>query len=65
MELLTSNEYRTNLVGGFYTTYLGRTGSSGEIAGWVNVLANGVTDETVTTDFLLTDEYFLRTHPYP
>jgi hypothetical protein len=65
LELLTSNEYRTNLVGGFYTTYLGRTGSSTDIAGWVSVLANGVTDEAVVTAFLTTGEYFLRTHVYP
>ncbi|HEY1861068.1 MAG TPA: DUF4214 domain-containing protein [Gemmataceae bacterium] len=65
MQLLTSTEYRTNLVGGFYTRLLGRSGSSSDIAGWVAVLAAGGTDEHIVNAFLTTSEYFLRAHVYP
>jgi subtilisin-like proprotein convertase family protein len=65
LELLTSGEYRTNLVNGFYTNLLGRSASSTEVAGWVAALAGGETDEQVINAFLTTNEYFLRTHTYP
>jgi hypothetical protein len=67
-ELLGSTEYRNNLVGGFYTNLLGRTGSASEVAGWVAAIASGMTDEQVINTFLTTNEYFLRTtppHQYP
>jgi sugar lactone lactonase YvrE len=65
LQLLSSTEYRGNLVGGFYTKLLGRTGTNADIAGWVDVLAAGATDEQVMNAFLTTGEYFLRTHSYP
>jgi hypothetical protein len=65
LQLLSSTEYRSNLVGGFYTKLLGRSGTSADIAGWVAVLAAGGTDEQVINAFLTTGEYFLRTHSYP
>jgi hypothetical protein len=64
-QLLTSTEYRTNLVSGFYTKLFGRSGSSTEVAGYVAVIAAGETDEQVINAFLTTGEYFLRTHRYP
>jgi hypothetical protein len=65
MELLSSTEYRNNMVGGFYTNLLGRTASGSETAGWVAAMAAGETDEQVITEFLKTNEYFLRTHTFP
>jgi hypothetical protein len=65
IQLVTSTVYRTNLISSYYTTYLGRPGSTGDVAGWVMNLANGMTDEQVLTAFLLSDEYFLKTHPFP
>jgi hypothetical protein len=65
LELLSGGEYRGNLVGGFYTKLLGRSGSSAEIAGWVAAITAGVTDEQVINAFLTTNEYFLRTHAFP
>ena len=64
-QLVTSSEYRTNLIAGYYTTYLGHTGSSTDIAGWVNHLADGMTDEQVLVFFLTTADYFLKAHAYP
>ena len=65
MELLASTEYRDNLVSGFYSNLLGRTGSSTEIAAWAGAIAAGETNEQIITAFLTTREYFLRTHVYP
>jgi hypothetical protein len=65
LQILSSTEYRTNLISGFYASYLGRTGSSAEVTGWVGAVANGETDEQVINAFLTTGEYFIRTHPYP
>jgi hypothetical protein len=63
--LLSSLEYRSNLVSGFYTTYLGRSGSSGDIAYWAGQLGLGVPDEQVIDYLLTSNEYFLRAHTYP
>jgi hypothetical protein len=65
LELLSSTEYRANVVGGFYTKLLGRSASGSETDGWVAAMAAGNTDEQVITSFLTTNEYFLRAHNFP
>jgi subtilisin-like proprotein convertase family protein len=64
LELLTSAEYRTDLIGGggcqigYFHTYLGRAGSPAEVQGWVNSMAHGTTDEGVIRAFVSSQEYF-------
>ena len=58
LELLSSTEYRTNLVSSYYTSFLGRSGSPSEVAAWVNAVSNGMRDETVIVNFLSSQEYF-------
>ena len=72
-ELLSSDEYRTDLIGGggnqkgFYITYLQRTSppSEAEIDPWVNLMGLGATDEQVISALMTTAEYFKAPHPYP
>ena len=37
--ILASGEYRTRLVNGIYTFYLGRLATSDELAGWLKAIA--------------------------
>ena len=45
VSFFTSTEYRTNLVDAYYETYLSRAPESAALAGWLNLLAQGVTDQ--------------------
>jgi hypothetical protein len=63
--LLSSTEYRTDLVVHDYQLYLGRTPTSAEINPWVTELSQGIRDEQVLAALLASSEYFLRTHPFP
>src|SRR5262249_54108604 len=56
--LVTSNEYRSGLVTGYYTNLLLRTPSAGEVAGWVGQLGRGLTQEQVIAQFVGGNEYF-------
>jgi tRNA (mo5U34)-methyltransferase len=56
--LLTSTEYRVGLVTNYYTTYLGRGTSPGEIGHWLGVLRRGASPEYLQAEFLASDEYF-------
>jgi uncharacterized delta-60 repeat protein len=58
--IVASGEYRQRLVQQFYSTFLGRTGSDGEINGWVQVLAQGARDEDVAAAILASGEFFQR-----
>jgi hypothetical protein len=58
--LLTSGEYRTRLINGFYSKYLGRTATQGEVNIWINNLNGGVTDEQVVVSLITSSEYILR-----
>jgi hypothetical protein len=58
--ILTSGEYRTRLIEGFYSTYLGRTASTGEVNGWIGALNSGTTDEQVIAAMITSKEYFQR-----
>jgi hypothetical protein len=57
--ILTSTEYRTNLITAAYSTYLGRTPTAAELAAGLRQLAAGVTDEQFTANVILgSSEYF-------
>jgi SAM-dependent methyltransferase len=58
--LLSSTEYRTHLIATFYTDYLDRTPSPGEVAHWLGVLKRGAAPEVVQAEFLSSGEYFDR-----
>jgi hypothetical protein len=73
LALLASVEYRRNLIAGFFDTYLGRnkpipvpltpSDPDPELDPWVNLLAQGASDEGVLDQVLGTQEYFNRTKP--
>jgi hypothetical protein len=69
--IVTSSEYRTDLVARFYNTYLARSFplpapmNNPELAGWVNALASGFRDEQVLDIILSSPEYFGLPHQYP
>jgi hypothetical protein len=54
------DEYRKNLVAGFYQTFLDRSADPGSAA-WVGLLHAGVRDETVLAYLLGTPEYYNKT----
>jgi hypothetical protein len=57
--ILTSTEYRTNLITAAYNTYLGRAPSAAELAAGLQQLAAGVTDEQFIANVILgSKEYF-------
>jgi hypothetical protein len=56
--ILTSLEYRRDLVASFYSQFLLRPPDPGGLDGWVSLLAQGVRDETVIADILGSPEYF-------
>lgn len=58
LTILDSTEYRTDLVAGYYQTYLGRTPSAMEVSGFVTLLDMGATDQQVQADMLGSAEYF-------
>src|SRR5262249_7698575 len=56
-----SNEYFTSLVNGFYTKYLGRPVSPGELPNWIGQLQLGtLTDESLSAILVASDENFAR-----
>ncbi len=60
--MLHSTEYDTDLVTADYKNFLGRTASSAEIAGWVNLMQKGYSAEQVAYLFMTSAEFNL-THP--
>jgi tRNA (mo5U34)-methyltransferase len=56
--ILTSTEYRINLVAVYYALYLGRKPSPDDISHWVAVLMRGASPEYLQAEFLGSDEYF-------
>jgi hypothetical protein len=57
-ELLTTTEYRDDLVGGYIERFLGRTASPGDISFFSGLLGSGATDEEVIADIVGSAEYF-------
>jgi hypothetical protein len=56
--ILTSPEYRHDLVNNYYQTYLGRTADSSGLPFWVNQLARGSSDEALLAGILASPEYY-------
>jgi hypothetical protein len=50
----------TPLVDGLYVSLLGRAPGAGEAQGWVNALAQGLTEEQLIAGFLASPEYYNR-----
>jgi subtilisin-like proprotein convertase family protein len=55
--VLTSNEYRFNLVQSYYVQFLNRQGSLNELEGWVSILQAGGKDSDVISGIVGSDEY--------
>jgi hypothetical protein len=58
--IAASTEAETTAVGGYYTQFLGRTGSAGEVSGWVNVILGGTSREQVIAAIVGSTEYFQK-----
>lgn len=56
--ILSSGEYRVNLVAGYYTSYLRRSVGASEMGSWVGQLQQGTSDEQVLDAFVSSDEYY-------
>jgi hypothetical protein len=56
--IVKSVEHETSVVAADYQNYLGRTAGPAEIAGWVNNLQRGMSQEQVLAAFLTSDEFF-------
>jgi hypothetical protein len=56
-DLINSPEYETGVIASYYKEFLGRTGSSAEVAAWVTVMQGGVSEEQVESRFMLSTEY--------
>jgi hypothetical protein len=55
--ILASDEYRSRVVAGYYTTYLGRTASAADIAFWAAALRNGAAAEQVLAGIVASAGY--------
>lgn len=58
-QILTSAEYRSNLVASDYTNYLNRNADSGGAAFWLSALQKGTTDTSVAAQLLSSNEVFV------
>ncbi len=56
--VLTSTEYRTRLLAGFYATFLRRAPSAAEISFWLPAFAASLTDEQIEAQITASPEYF-------
>lgn len=56
--VLTSAEYRTRLLTGFYATFLRRAPSAAEISFWMPAFAASLTDEQIEAQITASPEYF-------
>jgi len=54
---LNSDENHTDIITGFYTTYLHRAPDPGGLTDWMNLLTNGVSQPTIITGFVTSPEY--------
>lgn len=58
--LLSSKEYRTKLIEGFYKNYLGRSCSTADIHHWLRMLDRGCAPEQLAAEFLSSDEFYRK-----
>ena len=59
-ELLTSAEYRSDLIASYYQTYLGRPADSGGIATFLAQFAQGASSDAVQADLLSSGEFYAK-----
>ncbi|MCL6503042.1 MAG: DUF4214 domain-containing protein [Pirellulales bacterium] len=57
---VNSTEYRTNLITGYYQTYLGRDPEAAGLAGWLSAMSAGMTSTDVLAAILASNEFALR-----
>ncbi len=57
-ELLTSTEYRRDLINAYYEAYLGRPADSSGIATFVGQFAQGASNDAVQADLLSSEEFY-------
>ena len=55
--IMSSPEYRTLEVQNYYQTFLGRTGSTSEVTGWVEAFEAGATEQQVILAFVTSSEF--------
>ena len=60
LSFLNSTEARDDLIDWCYQNYLGRTGSTAEVAGWETQMQNGLSRAALQEAFLASDEFFSR-----
>ena len=70
MALLTSDEYRTNLIKSGFNRFLGRNPTQpptpkDELTFWLNRFKQGITDEGFFASLLATVEYYVLPHLFP
>ena len=58
--ILSSDEYRTDLIQSWYQKYLRRSASVSEVNTWLSVFSSGGTDEQIIATIVGLDEYFNR-----
>jgi hypothetical protein len=58
LELLTSAEYRTDLIQADFAKYLARAASSADVASFLSALQNGATDEAVVATIVSSPEFY-------
>ena len=63
--VLSSTEYRQQLVTGFYPRFLRRTADQNGVNFFVNLLASGARDEDVIAEMVASNEYFTRATSVP
>jgi hypothetical protein len=56
----STDEYRANLVRGYYTQFLRRDAEATAVANWVTLMRNGVSSIDVLANILASLEYFRR-----
>jgi len=62
-DVLSSTEYGTDLVKGFYVAYLRRQADSAGLAAFLGAFQSGVTDQQIIADIVGSGEYYNRLGP--
>jgi hypothetical protein len=60
MDVLISNEYRTDLITSYYQSYLSRSPQPMDITAWLNFFGGGGTDEGLQADLFGSNEFFQK-----
>jgi len=57
---LYTDEFKTDIVNGYYQRFLGRNSDAGGVSYWVSQLQHGVTDEALISLLVSSPEYFYK-----